>query len=120
MPELLPTLVATAAAFVAGGAYYAVFGGRLENRDMPPWTLAVEILRCLVLAAVVTGFATQADLTTPTEGVLLGLALWAGFPLVLWVGAIVHERTPLRLAVIHGGDWLVKLLLVGGLAAALS
>jgi Protein of unknown function (DUF1761) len=45
-------------------------------------------------------------------GVALRLALWAGFPFVLWVGAIVHERTPWRLAVIHAGDWLVKLLLV--------
>ena len=44
---------------------------------------------------------------------MLGLALWIGFPLVLWIGAVIHESTPVRLAVIHGGDWLVKLLLVG-------
>jgi len=43
------------------------------------------------------------------DGIALGLLLWVGFPLVLWVGAIVHERTPLKLALIHGGDWLVKL-----------
>jgi hypothetical protein len=40
------------------------------------------------------------------------VALWVGFPLVLWVGAVVHEDTPVRLAAIHEGDWLVKLLVI--------
>lgn len=53
-------------------------------------------------------------------GLLLGLALWAGFPLVLWIGAIVHERTPLRLAAIHAGHWLVKLPVVAVVAAVLQ
>jgi hypothetical protein len=44
--------------------------------------------------------------------VCLGLAVWAGFPLVLWMGAVIWENTPPGLAVIHGGDWLVKLLVV--------
>ena len=46
-------------------------------------------------------------------GLALGAALFAGFPLVLWVGAIVHEGTPVRQAVLHGGDWLLKLLALG-------
>jgi hypothetical protein len=48
------------------------------------------------------------------------LALWVGFPLVLWVGAVVHERTPLKLAAIHGGDWLIKLLAIGVIVAAIQ
>ena len=48
--------------------------------------------------------------------VLRGLALWVGFPLVLWTGAVVHEDTPVRLAALHGGDWLLKLLALGLLA----
>ena len=39
--------------------------------------------------------------------------LWIGFPFVLWTGAVIHESTPVRLAAIHAGDWLVKLLLIG-------
>jgi hypothetical protein len=31
---------------------------------------------------------------------------------VLWTGAIVEENTPWRLAAIHAGDWLAKLLAV--------
>ncbi len=36
----------------------------------------------------------------------------SGFPIVLWTGALIHENTPLRLAAIHAGDWLVQLLVV--------
>jgi uncharacterized protein DUF1761 len=77
-----------------------------------PWELAVELLRCLVLATVVAGLAAQGGIDEWPGGLALGLALWVGFPLVLWVGAVVHEKTRVKLAAIHGGDWLVKLLLV--------
>ena len=50
-------------------------------------------------------------------GLVLGAALFVGFPLVLWVGAIVHEGTPVRTAVLHGGDWLVKLLAIGAIVS---
>jgi Protein of unknown function (DUF1761) len=117
--ELVAVLAATAAAFVSGGAYYAMVGAQLPraNEPMPPWKLAVEVLRCLILAAVVAGLALQGRIDTWTGGLVLGVALWIGFPLVLWIGAVIHENTPLRLAVIHGGDWLVKLLLVGVIVA---
>jgi hypothetical protein len=61
---------------------------------------------------VVAGLAAQGGIDAWTGGLVLGLALWLGFPLVLWTGAVVHENTPWQLAAIHGGDWLVKLLVV--------
>jgi hypothetical protein len=51
---------------------------------------------------------------------LLGLALWIGFPFVLGTGAVIHERTPWKLAAIHAGDWLAKLLLVAGTVSVLQ
>jgi hypothetical protein len=122
MPDLnvWAVLVAAVAAFVSGAAYYVVFGGRLAEvseaaaagEQPAPWKLAVEFVRCLVIAAVVAGLASRGEINEWTGGLLLGLALWIGFPVVLWMGAIIHENTPRQLAVIHGGDWLVKLLLV--------
>jgi hypothetical protein len=50
--------------------------------------------------------------TRPRDAVRLGLALWVAFPGVLLTGSVVHEKVPWRLAAIHAGDWLVKLLLV--------
>jgi hypothetical protein len=118
MPEIDPLAVAagTVAAFLLSGAYYAVLGDRLAgagDERTPPWTLAVELLRCLVLVTVVAGLASQGDIDAWTGGLALGLALWIGFPLVLWTGAMLHEHVPFRLAAIHGGDWLAKLLVVG-------
>jgi len=121
MPDvnLLAVLAATVAAFICGGAYYAVFGAQLAavSEPMPAWKLAVELLRCLILAAVVAGLASQGEIDAWTGGLVLGLALWLGFPFVLWVGAVIHENTPVRLAAIHGGDWLAKLLLVAVIVA---
>lgn len=127
MPDvnLLAVLVGTIALFVIGAAYYATLGAQLAQvsdaaaaaGSMRPWQVAVELLRCLILALVVAGLATRADIHGWTEGVLLGLVLWIGFPFVLWTGAVVHERTPVKLAVIHAGDWLVKLLAVGVLVS---
>ncbi len=121
MPEVnvLAVVVATLATFVLGGAYYAVLGNQLTANaaapgERPGWQVAtVELARGLFLSAVVAGLAAQGDIGTATGGLVLGLALWVGFPVVLWAGAMFHERVPLRPAAIHAGDWLVKLLVVG-------
>jgi uncharacterized membrane protein YoaK (UPF0700 family) len=110
---MLPVLAATVAAFVIGGVYYATFGSRLgEQGEMPPWKFAAEVLRCLVLAAVVAILASQADVDELAAGLLLGFVLWVGFPLVLLFGAVIHEGVRVTVATIHAGDWLAKLLVV--------
>lgn len=60
------------------------------------------MLRSLIVA-VVAGIVSQGEIDQWSGGVLLGLALWVGFPLVLWVGALVHEKTPAKLAVYSRG-----------------
>jgi Protein of unknown function (DUF1761) len=122
MPDVafLPVLVAGIAAFALGGTYYAVLGEQLAavsaaaaaSEQPPPWKLAVELLRCLILAAVVAGLAVRGEVDEWRGGLLLGAALWIGFPLVLWIGGVIHENTPWKLAAIHTGDWLGKLLVV--------
>ena len=122
--DLLAVAAVTVLAFVLSGAYYAVLGDRLATvspaaaaGDAPGWTVAAELARTLVLVTVVAGLAVETGTDDWAGGLLLGLALWVGFPLVLWVGALVHERTPAKLAAIHAGDWLIKLPVV---AAAVS
>ena len=124
--EILAVLAATAAAFLIGGAYYAVSGDALASasgapadQEMPPWTLAVELGRCLLIALVVARLASQGEIDEAAGGLALGLALWVGFPVVLLVGAVVHESTPWRAAAIHAGDWLLKLLAVGVLVSVI-
>jgi hypothetical protein len=38
--------------------------------------------------------------------------VWIGFPVVLLAGSVFHENVPFRLAALHAGDWLVKLLVI--------
>jgi len=128
MPDIDPVviLVATVVCFALGAVYYAVLSTRLAELSgtagsdvkAPPWALVVEVRRCLVLAAVVAGLAAQARVDGVSGGLVLGLILWIGFPVVLWIGAIVHENIRWRLAAIHAGDWLVKLLVVGAVVSA--
>lgn len=118
MPELEVTmlLVATVVAFLLSGVYYAVIprppaaGGDATGGAMSPWLMVAELLRALVLVTVVSVLAALVGVRGWGEGAVLGFVLWVGFPLMLWVGAILHERTPWRLAALHGGDWLLKLV----------
>ncbi len=121
MPDIsvLAVVVAAIVAFVLSGAWYAAWGAQLAaarggtlDASMPAWKIGVELLRNLVLAAVLAGAASRADVDGAAGGVLLGLVLWLAFPLVLWTGAIIHEGTSRRVAAIHAGDWLLKLLAV--------
>lgn len=122
MPDVsvLAVLVATIVVFALSSTYYTVFAEQLaEVSDAaaaggqpPPWKLAVEIVRSLILATVVAGLAAQGEIDEWTGGLLLGLALWIGFPFVLWTGAVIWENTRVKLAALHAGDWLVKLIVV--------
>jgi hypothetical protein len=120
MPDvnLLAILLGAVAVFVVGFGYYTVLGEQLTEAsdaaaaaDQPPWKMVAEFSRGLILVAVIAGLAAEAEIDKPAGGLLLGLALWIGFPFVLWTGAVIHENTPVRLAAIHAGDWLVKLAL---------
>jgi Protein of unknown function (DUF1761) len=113
-------LVAAIVVLLLGSAYYAVFAaawahlsgaGARESRPKPR-KLGLELLRALILASVVAGLASHARISDAGGGLLLGAALWIGFPFVLWTGAIMWENTPWRLAALHAADWLVKLLVV--------
>lgn len=122
MPEvnLVAILAAAIAAFILSSTYYPVFAAELAQvsqasaagEQPPPWKLGVELLRSLTLVAVVAGLASRGDIDEWSGGLLLGLSLWIDFPLVLWTGAMIWENTAWKLAALHGGDWLAKLLVV--------
>jgi hypothetical protein len=118
-------LVAALAAFVAASVYYMAFARQLASLGSAaagtrpqPWKMLVEFGKTLVLAAVVAGFAARMHITDAPGGLLLGLVAWIGFPVVLLAGSVMHENVPPKLAALHAGDWLVKLLLIGGIVGA--
>jgi len=73
--------------------------------------VVAELLRTLVLAYVLARLI--ALLRVGWTGALrLGIWLWIGFPAVLLSGSVMWQNVPWRLAAIHAGDWLVKILLI--------
>ena len=90
MPDvnLFAVLAATVVAFVLSGIYYPILSGPLaavseaaaSDVGMPPWMVAAELGRNLLVATVVTGLAHYADVDGLRSGLLLALALWIGFP----------------------------------------
>ncbi len=112
---VLGTALATLAAFVIGGAYYALMQSAPQQtapRRSPTATVVVELARSAAVAGLVAGLLAAADVADPLGGAVLGLALWV-LPVVLLAGAVFHEGTPARAALLHAGDWLLKLVAMG-------
>jgi hypothetical protein len=118
--DYLAITVSAVAAFIASGAWYWVFGNRL-SRLHPAYAeggspsgsdVVIELLRNLVVAIVVATLVVRLPVETWPGAMVLGLVLWVGFPLVLLAGSVHHEKAPVQLAAIHGGDWLLKLLVI--------
>jgi hypothetical protein len=114
--------VAAVAAFVLSTAYYIAFGRQYaELRGLSPeaaaarppvWKVVLELVRSLVVASMVAGLVDLLEITDWAEAVTLAVSLWVAFPVVLLVGSVIWDDVPPRLAVIHAGDWLLKLVLI--------
>jgi hypothetical protein len=106
--------------FAFAAIYYSLLARRraalsptAASRGRPPgWLLALELGKALVVAAVVGGLVSLLSITEIGGAVQLAIALWIAFPLVLLIGSVTQESVPWRLAAIHAGDWLAKLLII--------
>ena len=117
----LAIAVAVVLAFVASTVWYIVFGAERERllgtgggaSERPPvWMVLVELVRSFVVAYVLAVLFGLVGVAGFIGAVGLGLLMWVGFPVVLLVGSVIWDKVPLKLAAIHAGDWLVKILLV--------
>jgi hypothetical protein len=118
-------VVATVVSFIFSAVYYTVLSKQVNasraeyvgkkhvdtGRGMSPTKVIVELVRTFILGLVLAYAVAMLDLLYIQQALLLALWLWIGFPVVLLVGSVVHEKFPVRLAVIHAFDWLVKLLI---------
>jgi hypothetical protein len=113
-------VVAAVAVFAFAAVYYSLMaprGARLgaawaQRRRPPPALLALELVKALVVAAVVAGLISLIGITHVVGAVELAIALWIGFPVVLLIGSVTQENTPRETAAIHAGDWLAKLVII--------
>ncbi|MGV9774970.1 DUF1761 domain-containing protein [Streptosporangium sp. NPDC003464] len=120
----LAIVAAAVASFVISSVWYAAFGkqraellggadaGASAGGRPPAWKVLVELFRSLVVASVLAGLAARMGITDWTGAALLGSAAWIGFPFVLLTGSVIWDNAPWKLAAVHAGDWLVKLLVI--------
>jgi len=122
----LPVLVAAVVVVVLGWLWYSPLlfykswmqlrgldpVAAMAGAKMPGGKLLVEFVRCFLLAYVVARFVILLGLTTLLGAVHFGLFLWIGFPVILLTGSVLWENVPWKVAAIHAGDWLVKMLVI--------
>jgi hypothetical protein len=84
----------------------------MAGAKMPAGKLVIELLRCIVLAYVIAHFVALIGITNWMIAAHFGLLLWIGFPVIILTGSVLWENVPVKVAVIHAGDWLVKLLVI--------
>jgi hypothetical protein len=105
---------------VTSAAWYTAWGNQLSRLNEvyagdarpPAWVLPVELARSAAVATGVAALAGRSGVADTGGALRLGTGLWGAFPVVLLTGSVVHEKVPWQLAAIHGGDWLLKLLVI--------
>jgi Protein of unknown function (DUF1761) len=118
--NFLAIVVAAVAAFILSAVWYGVFGGTLaqlhpayaDSESPSAKDAMVELARNIVVAVVLAGLADQIGIEGWAGAALLGLVLWVGIVVVLLTGSVYHEKVPMKLAAIHAGDWLLKLVVI--------
>lgn len=122
----LAVLVAAVAVFVLGWLWYSPLlffkswmrlrgldpEAAMKNAKMPGGKLLIEFVRCLLLAFVIARLVALLDIHSYFIAIHSGLFLWLGFPVVLLVGSVLWDNVPWKVAAIHAGDWLVKLIVI--------
>lgn len=114
-------VVAIACAFVASSLWYSpvLFGrqflqlsGFVSASKPSIAIVASEMLRNLLLASAISWILARQG--PPKLSSVLGFAaaLFLGFPVVLLSGSVMWQHVPVGLALIHCGDWLIKILLM--------
>src|SRR6266568_6134055 len=122
MNATVSVLIAAVSVFVLSSVWYTaltpvevrVLGPAAPDRGgrPSPGKALLELARSVVLGAVVAGLAHVSHLHSVGSAVLLGLVLWTGFPLVRLSGSMLWEKVPPVTALLHAGDWLLKLLVI--------
>ncbi len=122
----LAVLVAAVAVFFLGWLWYSPLlffkpwmrlrgldpEAAMKNAKMPGGKLLIEFARCFVLAFVIARLMGLLGVTSWLIAIHSGFMLWVGFPLILLTGSVLWDNVPWKVAAIHAGDWLVKLLVI--------
>lgn len=119
--KLIGIVLASVCAFVASSLWYShvLFGrqflalsGVAVSAKPDVLNTVAEILRNLLLAFVISWLLTRQKASRLRAALGLAAMLWLGFPFTLLSGSVLWQNVPVELALIHCGDWLIKILLM--------
>lgn len=116
----LALVVVVLVAFVASSLWYSPLLFGRQFLELSGVTTAApnaakalcELLRTFVLALVIARLVLMLNIADWKGALRLGFLLWTGFPVVLLTGSMLWQNVPWKLAAIHSGDWLIKLVLI--------
>lgn len=117
-------LTSVLAVFLLSSVYYSVFSAQqtapVSSASNTPalalWKMIpLELLRSFVVTFVLAYLFVLIGNLGLLSAVAVALLLWVGFPIVLLTGSVLHENVPWRLAALHSGDWLVKLVVIAAI-----
>jgi hypothetical protein len=116
----LPLATAVIAAFVTSAIWYILFAKQRANLSPAaresgrpqPKLLAAELIKNIVLALFLSYLIQNLNIINAVNVLFLGLAVWVAFPVLILISSVMYEKVPPKLAAIHAGDWLIKLLLM--------
>jgi hypothetical protein len=94
------------------GRQFVALSGMTTNAAPEGAKIAAELLRNLLLALVISRLLAGQRVDKLPASLGLAVMLWLGFPLTLLSGSVLWQNVPLQLALIHSGDWLLKILLM--------
>ena len=77
--------------------------------------LLLELVRSFVVTLVMAHVIALAGIVGWLDAVQLGVWLAIGFPVMIRTGSVLWDKRPWKLAAIHAGDWLVKILLIAAI-----
>ena len=117
-------IVTTLAAFAFSSVYYMVFGkarmkllanepgATADVRKVPVWKVLLELVRSFVVTLVMAHVIVLARIAGWLDAAQLAIWIAIGFPVMILMGSVTWDKRPWKLAAIHGGDWIIKLLLI--------
>jgi hypothetical protein len=119
--KVISIALAAVSAFAASSLWYSpvLFGrqfvalsGVAASASPDGWKIAAEMLRNLLLASVICWLLTHQEANRLRAALSFAAILWLGFPFTVLSGSVLWQNLPPELALIHSGDWLMKVLLM--------
>jgi hypothetical protein len=87
-------------------------GQIVDYRTAPVAAKVIDFLRGFVVAGVLAYLVNTTGVSTWGGSIRLAIILWIGFPVVLLIAPVIWGGQSWKLAVLHSGDWLLKLMVM--------